>query len=407
MKRKFSKLWVAQKSECKNSSGFTLIEMAFVVLISGLMGIVYTQAYFRYVEDQKTQVTNEALDTIQSALKEYHSLTGVYPCPASPTAAQNNTQYGIASCALSVATTGRDIDGVPGDDPVFIGTVPFKTLLDPDNNPGTDDGLRDVPLTASDTIDGWGNKITYAVSGNLLNLTTYDQNFGAIRVIDEFDQTIVDPAGSAHVVLVSHGPNGRGARTVDGQLTEACALTIPTGPPPSPPPVITPMNETQNCDGNGIFMAGLKNLAEQSYNDDLVRYFSLRADRLWTDLGGGRAMNTNSGNVGIGTTTPEQKLDVSGNVAATQVVGDVFCDKANDPTSCMPITTLAGNEPTMSCGVGGGGVGAGANRAVRAIQNNQVECTQVFTSTPVGACPAGQIMVGVSNLTGMICEDVP
>lgn len=390
--------------------GFTLIEMAFVVLISGMMAVIYTQSYFRYVEGQRVARTEEAMDLSESAMKEWLDLKKTYPCPADPELPETHPNYGRENCSsTAIRVAGRDADGDGTPDSILVGAIPFRTLLDPNGDGNTDDGLRDIPLTAATSLDGWGNKLTYAVTENLTKLSTYRQNGGAIQIVDEFNLSIIDPPGSMHVILISHGPNGRGAYTTSGNLTDTCGSSVPTVPPPGPP-VVTALTERENCNGDGIFIQALKSLRDESYFDDIVKYFAMREGRLWVDYGAGRAANTNAGNVGVGTSTPQAKLDVNGSIGGLQITGRNFCDKSNVDDTCMPLAALASNDPKMSCRAGASGIGAGSATAIRSIQNNQVECESLFPTMPTGTCPSGRIAVGIQRSASgvsLICDPKP
>lgn len=390
--------------------GFTLVEIAFVVLISGLMAVIYTQSYFSYVESQRIARTEDSMDLSESALKEWLDLKKSYPCPADPRLPETHPNYGRADCSTTaIRVAGRDADGDATPDPILVGAIPFRTLLDENGDGNTSDGLRDIPLTASSSLDGWGNKLTYAITENLTKVATYRQTDGAIQIVDEFNLSVIDPPGSMHAIIISHGPNGRGAYSTSGVLSDSCGSPLPPTPP-TPPLVVTMLTETENCNGDGVFLHGLKSLREASYNDDIVKYFAMREARLWIDYGAGRAANTNVGNVGVGTTTPQAKLDVNGTVGGLQITGRDFCDKSNVDATCMPLAALASNDPNMSCRAGASGIGAGNAKAIRSIQKNRVECETLFPTMPTGTCPTGRIAVGIQRSSlgvTLLCEPKP
>lgn len=111
--------------------GFTLLEMAFVVLVAGLFA-GWALPQMDTAQDQRAwQTTVERQKRIALALSDYASRRYFLPCPADPTASPAGTARG--SC-----TTDALRDGV----------LPFRTL-----------GLSQMDVT-----DGYGNPFTYAIS---------------------------------------------------------------------------------------------------------------------------------------------------------------------------------------------------------------------------------------------------
>ncbi len=123
-----------------NQRGFTLIEMAFVLAIIGLLlggGIV---ALGPLLYKARVTQTNTALDQIESALVLFAIQNNRLPCPADGSLTNTSANYGLengggapptnkASCGVALANS----------------IIPWKTL-------GLDEQY---------SVDGWGNRISY------------------------------------------------------------------------------------------------------------------------------------------------------------------------------------------------------------------------------------------------------
>jgi len=386
-------------------NGFTTIELALVIIISGFVVIAVSNLFGLYRQSAATTQTQTALRTSETAISEFRFYNGRYPCPANPQRGPGDAGYGREDCSLPASLTGRDANGDGAPDGVIIGAVPFQTLLDEENPAFV--AIRDTPLSESLTVDGWGNKLTYAVTANLTDDSTFQEDWGAIRVTDEHNQSVSEVDGGNHFVILSHGENGRGAYNRSGALVQTCSLSI-TGPPDPDAPPVNARSEIDNCNGTATFVAGLINQTEGSYFDDIVRFVATTSSNLWTfvgmdlDTGTWQVTNTNPGFVGIGIDNPAVPLHVIGNIAAEEVHAQLLCDSGG--TNCLDPNALGGDIPDMNCAPGGGGINAGPNRAVIAIRENRVVCGEVFTGPgPGGTCPAGQLMTGISNLGNVRC----
>ena len=197
----------------KENFGFTLIEMAMVLMIVGLLlgGMLVplsTQMDQRNVSD-----TQKALSDIKEAIIGYALANGQLPCPANPTDVTGTTSTaGIARTAC----TGSNSTGV----------LPWATL-----------GVNET--------DAWGHRYTYSVTpvfADAINLNTfgYDNNptygcvsthvctpssnpqnasfalcsCGTLKVLAAAGGTTI--AGSVPAVIISHGKDGAGAWTPQG-----------------------------------------------------------------------------------------------------------------------------------------------------------------------------------------------
>ena len=386
--------------ECNynKQSGFTLIEMAIVMIISSIMMVGFIGYYMDYREAEARRHTEEAIKVVNSAIRQFLVVNMRYPCPANPTAVPGDADFGREDCSgtdITVATaTGVDRDNDGTEDEVLIGTLPFEDLFED----------RDmVPLTLADTLDGWNNRLTYGVTRLLTDAGTFNKEYGAISMVDEYSNSLQIPGNTTHYVLTSHGPNGVGAFAYDGSQTEACtALVIP---PLTPPELVTPTNERENCDGDATFMSGLRRDSEFARYDDTTKPYITQDTRLWKVVGADTAANTNIGNVAInlGATTgePVEKLHVMGDIQTTTTVTSDVCDATGAAGTCMPVDVLAGSRPEMMCD---------PNQGVARIANNQLNdyCTNYRPSRPAARCSGTDVMVGYDTATGtLVCAPRP
>ncbi len=405
------------------SRGFTTIELAIVIIVFGLVTTTVMLAFGLYNKQKIASDTKQALEISRQAMDEFRSMYGAYPCPADPTLTPGHADYGRESrapgcifpdmtCACQeIPGKVRRVDGEDtavdtntNADPVFVGAVPFATLVDPDRNPGG--GFRGVmftPITDSTSSDGWSHKLTYEVSGNLAESDQYNARYGAIDIVDEFGNSLTDTGKFAHLALISHGENGRGSYTREGIAVENCPATLPA---PDPSDVATPVSEIENCNTTATVLDGLRNEKNHSYNDDVVTFLFSESADLWgygTDIT--QIHNLNPGYVGIGTNDPRERLEVKGDITAFETQARTFCDVTGNEADCMPPETIGGdglNNASMQCPPG---------EVVTKIENNAVDCDPPFstliTNVTCQTAPDGTqfLLKGVSTANGPECCD--
>jgi len=408
----------------KNESGFSLIELAIVTVIFGF--VVSTVAYVMSIQmGQSGRLdTLKSLRTSHTAINEFLAVTGRYPCPADPSLGPGDPLHGREVCAapfgavVRTQSVGVDRDNDTTDDFVLIGSVPFATLIDPDNDPQTDDGIMESRWISPHTVDGWDRKLTYAVTENLTATPTYNDLWGAIKVEDEDGDSVTEPPNSTHFVLVSHGENLRGSYSWDGVAPTGDLSCVPLAlppPGPPPPPVPTNLNETENCDNvDGKFVKGLRNTSPFSFNDDFIRFQNMQITALWRIVGAVgpqtapifQAANLNPGRVGINVENPQQQLHVGGSLVSTSFVkAEQICDRTG--TFCLEPSTLGGDRWStqasidMQCD--------NDNEVVTKIDSGTVKpCTAVpaLAAPPFNgfSCPAGEFIVGMTTGGTVLCE---
>lgn len=187
--------------------GFTLIEMAVVMVIAGLLFAFLGSALIAYVQKAKITTTEKRIEEINDALAQYLNINRRYPCVAPTDVAPDTGGFGVEVGACNVGAIAGTIEtpgAVMGAGGVRIGSVPTRTLNLPDEF----------------SVDGWGQRFTYAVSMRQATDnpsppggTMFTSNGGAIGIEDSTGNSIY-PA--AHYVLVSHGASKEGAFLANG-----------------------------------------------------------------------------------------------------------------------------------------------------------------------------------------------
>lgn len=189
------------KLSYKQPSGFTLVEIAIVLLILGLLLGGMLMPLSKQMEQRRIEQTQKSLDEINQALMGFAIANGYLPCPADPTVASGAAGAGQARARTASACTGGN-----------HGVLPWATL-----------GVNET--------DAWGNRYTYRVTAIFAD-TTDGTPCGTPRAGVSFE---LCSAGDANIratsggttlatgipaVVVSHGKNGAGAYNTSGiQLT--------------------------------------------------------------------------------------------------------------------------------------------------------------------------------------------
>jgi prepilin-type N-terminal cleavage/methylation domain-containing protein len=198
--------------------GFTLLELAIVMIIIAVLIVPLIKGYEIYMERQKREVTAKNIATVQEALAWFvvspidpvNAPNGAknrrLPCPAERAAPMDTAAFGAEGTCTAIPGSIAVVPGAavpPGQ--VVIGAVPFRAL--------------NIPSEA--TFDGWGRRLTYAVTLRLTSETTrvVDVNtpiFGDIALVDSTGVSKIKPDGTGAYALISHGENGLGAYSADG-----------------------------------------------------------------------------------------------------------------------------------------------------------------------------------------------
>ena len=415
----------------KSQKGFTLVELAIVLIIVGLVASTVAVGFNLYTRDQRRDRTVEHLNQSQQQLFSSLGVFTKYPCPADPTLGPGNPNYGVGDCTSPnlITVMSRDLDNDDGDgDPctgngdlrVLIGALPFADLA------ATSELLGDRELYRnSDGFDGWNNQFTYAVTADLSMENPglpFNEDLGAVCVVDQNNVNLLDIAGSAHAMIISHGENARGARNENGQIGNDCvdiALPSDVAATNDPSP-----DESENCDhqaGGAVladakFVIGTRNESQNDFYDDLSRFIIRQSNEIWARQGNvtipaGDPLDptddivipqisaTNGGAIGIGTNNPQQVLHLEGDLQASRIQTEALCTTAG--TDCLPPELIGGDVADMQCA--GGEVIVSIGRTGPTDTTPGVQCASPFTPASFTGCPAGQVVVGISNVSGSIC----
>jgi len=224
--------------------GFTLVEIAIVVLVLGLLLASLLGPLSVRIEQQEIRKTSDQMEEIKEALYGYAMANGALPCPDTSTPPDGSSE---PSC---LATPPACADGI----------LPWQTL-------------------GVERADAWGSLFQYCVTPEFTTSDTdgtctdgnpitgvYDPD-GKLDLCDNGDIKVqtrgynkppsaIDMVTKLPAIIVSHGKNGRGATR---------ALGGPAIPPPDP---ATAVDESENLSDNGVFLTRHYTVDDLTCNDN-------------------------------------------------------------------------------------------------------------------------------------------
>jgi len=180
--------------------GFSLIELAMVLAVTGLMTSFMLQATQSSSTKDCYASTKEQVQTIRQSLERYARSNDRLPLPAARNLGVESPKYGRETIPADIANIDQ-----PGT--VSWGALPFQAL----------------GLPASMAGDCWGNKFTYVVTATLTTTAGYGNaaNLGTIEL-----KTSSGPATSTELAyaVISHGEDQLGAVKINHSTTKGwCA----------------------------------------------------------------------------------------------------------------------------------------------------------------------------------------
>lgn len=237
-----------------NNGGYTLIELAMVVLIVGLTIGSGLSIYSLYQTERKKSLTETSMLRINLAIEAFKERYGRYPCPSSYTAVRGSPAYGReGNCADISVTPGECRQGICVERSIAGRTVELDdgTVVTPRIRRGAVP-FMDLNLFETDFYDQYGGRISYAVTELLTNDDTYDVRRGGIHVVDgqlPTAQSLLETPGSALFFINSHGPDNIGAYGRNGDLLFLCD---------------GPMFDVENCNTSSTHSAAIYRYAQKS-----------------------------------------------------------------------------------------------------------------------------------------------
>lgn len=403
----------------KKNSGFTLIELSIVILIVGILILPILEVYKSYLLRKEMIVTRE---NVQMAVDGISLVLNRYPCPSDRSLTSSDPNFGIEQCDLTTipsctatglqgicrATSAFDRDGDTINDEIIIGGVPtyyyqiYSTSLVP--NVATITKVN--YLDGSTVLDGWNNKLTYAVVANVTrpnrtaSVIQRDFKAGVISALDENGNPTAGINDNALFAVISHGKDGRGAFNSNGIGFDNCLATA----------------RGENCDEDTTFMQGIALSEGTDPFDDVSKFFLIPEGELWRATGQLDAFNRplphirnmNNNNAGINiATVPSVKLEVGGTIRADSVRTSNVCDENGN--NCFSSVPLFGTGMPISTGTGASGV-CTAGQVIIGISNGQIQCGRpIFTTTaPIGTiktCPVSKYITSILTNSCIICND--
>ncbi|MBK9563241.1 MAG: hypothetical protein IPO54_09065 [Micavibrio sp.] len=350
----------------RDQSGMTLIDVAVITMVLGLLLVPLITQYNRWKIDKDRGLTSQHYAAINKAIADYYFEQGHYPCPALPTLGPGDAAFGDQNCAGTAAAGG-----------VMVGAVPFATLK--------------IPTEMN--LDGWSNKITYAVTAIQTDTATWTNN-GVIRVrgriapdVDQCDPAIMTLENQVHYLLVSHGPSGLGAFTADGTPRQTCPGAGTTA-------------DANNCINDNEFLGEVcmaSDNADANFYDDMVEYKKDVPSRIWEEsLTASSDIISNAENVGINNLNPQASLHVNGNIRATHTDSNRIC--AEDGNNCFAAAMIGGTDPLMKCASNPGSTSS----AMSGIGEARAKCQSGYTAATI-QCEDGKFITQIGSNGGLLC----
>lgn len=193
-------------------AGNTLISILFFLLALALIGKPAMDFYDAWLKQKATADTNERLETINKAIRNYVTANGRYPCPAPINAQFDTATFGKEVNNCAIASSGITVSQGQENLTVAAGAVPVRTL-----------GLSDENI-----YDGYNHRYIYTVTQGFTPTSpkpTFDSTRAAIRLVDDAGTVVTREEGNIIYAVTSLGDDITGAFNREGFQTVACTDT--------------------------------------------------------------------------------------------------------------------------------------------------------------------------------------
>lgn len=192
----------------KNFKGFSLVEMAVVVVLIGVLMTFGIKLASSFQDRAAYSSTREKQSKIQDSLRAYLAQNGRLPCPA----------------IVSSPPQGLEVPAVPnGICDANPGIIPYATLGLPRDS--VIDGWNHLFIYEVANIANCGGVGTWVTTSNFVAApfrTYHDGENGCITITDDQngDGVLELPNRTVVAVVVSNGANGEGGYSQNGVLSQ-------------------------------------------------------------------------------------------------------------------------------------------------------------------------------------------
>lgn len=199
----------------KKTQGFTLIELAMVLFILGLLLSSFLTPLATSLEQRDRQETTDMLEDIRESLIGYVLVHGHFPCPDC-TAAGGNCSGGIVDPDNINDGIEDGVNGGAGVTPragnfdscaVVAGNLPWVTLDVPENDAWGNHFIYRVTEIFADDVDGTGGDCANPAAGISFCLDSAKDD-GNITINDNNGITVAEEVPA---IIVSVGKNSNDA----------------------------------------------------------------------------------------------------------------------------------------------------------------------------------------------------
>jgi prepilin-type N-terminal cleavage/methylation domain-containing protein len=373
----------------KNQAGLTLIEVAIVIAVIGILLIPTLSVYGIYRTDQIKRESDDRLNTIENALQRYAIRTGRYPIPAHRNIGPDEAEFGreallagMEDCTPNMGTACR----IPTPDTVYRRPPSWNvdltcTAIDPgcealDDSFGSllvgDIPIAELGMPVNFIADGYGGKFTYAVTEAQTDATNFEtgaggsynpshfEDAGFVRMIRVDGSDVSGTNGDLHFAVLSHGEDQRGTFSLAGNLIRECGsindgrgfincnlddrvFTDNTGEIGVAPNIITTSYHVKR--------------PGDEYFDDYVGYANSVTSEIWTRVISTAAeadiFSRSVGNIRLGANAaldnpphPMAKVEVHGNMRMDQVGATL--PRLLAGRLCAPQVDAPGDQPLLT-----------------------------------------------------------
>lgn len=381
------------RKHVQSEQGFTLIDVAILMLVIGLLTVPFIQAYNANIKQRSITTTNGSFAQIRAAIESYYFENGYYPCPADPALGPNDNNFGAENrtddgnpATMDDCVTGAVANLPNPGDTVMWGAVPHVAL----------------GLTVDQTLDFHRNKVIYSVSEEKTKDTTFNTpSVISINVTNDNANCSL-PANpvttnGVHLVLTSSGDDGAGGYTLAGQPLAACSIAG------------TPTLDSENCDRDNVFVSPICSRdtnAGATFYDDLIdtATWNTTPSKIWDTANNPDELGSSVGFVGIANRDPQYHVDVSGNIRTQDSATDPnkkgnahareFC--AADGSACFDPDSIADYDSKMNCDDN--------EEGMTGIAKSEAGCIKVVPNATESECDDNEYAIGFTAGGTVICS---